>query len=49
MHVPARTFLQLGVQPSGSWYVLNSQALILCCPGGLLPSYTMWATRIAAA
>ncbi len=43
MHVPARTFLQLGAQPSSSWYVLNSQALILCCPGGLLPSYTMWA------
>lgn len=49
MHVAARTFLQLGVQPPGSWYVLNSQALILCCLGGLLPSYTMWATRIAAA
>ena len=49
MHVAVRTFLQLGVQPPGSWYAINSQVLILCCLGGLLPRYTGWATRIAVA
>ena len=49
VHVAVRTFLEIGSQPAGSWYGLNSQLLILCCLGGLLPLYMIWATRIAAA